>query len=60
MNPLEYSCLLECEAGTVCKEEFSFRTGMYWRLGKEDMSRWLFGNSRDGKHFGAPLHHFQG
>lgn len=38
MKPLEGPYLLDDEAGGVGKEEFSFRTEMYCRLGEEDLS----------------------
>lgn len=41
-NPLEHSSLLRYEAGSVCKEEFSFRTGIDGRLGEEDKGSCLF------------------
>lgn len=41
-NPLEHSSLLRYEAGSVCKEEFSFRTGIDGRLGEEDKGNCLF------------------
>lgn len=60
-NPLERSpwALLDHEAGSVCKEEFSSRTGIYWRL-KKILAIDFFHNSRDGNHFCALLHDFQG
>lgn len=37
VNPLERSYLLDYEASRVCREEFSFRTGVDGRLGGEEM-----------------------
>ena len=36
VNPLARSSLLHYEAGSVCEEEFSFRTGIDGRLGEGD------------------------